>query len=82
LLLFDHMKAGYAAQSLVRARKAFLDSSIEAGRRSCGDFDTLATAIASSLNSGSKSAAASRYGSSPQGLPLTPATALNLRGRS
>jgi hypothetical protein len=36
--LLDHMKAGYTAQSLVRARKAFLDSGIEAGRRSCGDF--------------------------------------------
>jgi hypothetical protein len=36
--LLDHMKAGYTAQSLVRTRKALLDSSIKAGRRSCGDF--------------------------------------------
>jgi hypothetical protein len=29
--LLDHMKAGYTAQGLVCARKAFLDCSIEAG---------------------------------------------------
>src|SRR5689334_20046444 len=33
-------------------------------------FDTLATAIASSLNSGSKKAAAGPYGTSSHGLPL------------
>ena len=64
--LLDHMEAGYTAQSSVRARKAFLDSSIEAAVI----FDTLATAIASCLNNGSKRAAAGGYGNSSHGLPL------------
>src|SRR6476620_7372406 len=41
-------------------------------------FDTLATAVASSLNSGSKRATAGPYGTPSHGLPLRPLPPLEL----